>query len=48
MHPMFVALFIETGADDLLAGERDKRRRARRAGRVRAARVISAAQGANW
>ena len=30
MHPMFVKLFIETDADDLLAYEEDKRRRARR------------------
>ena len=29
MHPMFVQLFIESDADDLLA-EEDRRRRARR------------------
>ena len=28
MHPMFVKLFIETDADDLLAEEQAKRRRA--------------------
>ena len=33
MHPMFVELFIETDADDLLAREEDKRRRSRRAKR---------------
>lgn len=27
MSPMLVALFIETGADDLLTGQQDKRRR---------------------
>ena len=48
MHPMFMALFTETDPDDLLAGERDKPRRACRAGRARAARVIRvAAYGAN-
>jgi hypothetical protein len=30
MHPMFVELFIETEADDLLAYEEEKRRRSRR------------------
>jgi hypothetical protein len=29
MHPMFVRLFIDTGADDLLAEEQDRKRRAR-------------------
>ena len=48
MNPMFAASFTETGPGDLLAGERDKRRRARRAGRARAARVISvASEGAS-
>ena len=42
MHPMFVALFIETDADDLLTEERDKQRRAREARRGRSARVIRA------
>ena len=27
MHPMFVRLFIETGTDDLLAEEQDRKRR---------------------
>src|SRR6266516_6053720 len=31
MHPMFVKLFIETDAGDLLAYEEEQRRRARRA-----------------
>jgi hypothetical protein len=35
MHPMFVKLFLETSADDLLAEEEDKRRRASRARRDR-------------
>jgi len=26
MHPLFVTMFIETGADDLLAGEQDRKR----------------------
>ena len=29
MHPMFVTLFIETDADDLLTEEQDRKRRAR-------------------
>jgi hypothetical protein len=33
MHPMFVTLFIETDAGDLLAPERDKKRHARAARR---------------
>jgi hypothetical protein len=40
MHPMFVKLFIETDADDLLAEEEAKRRRARRSGRNRPAAVL--------
>jgi hypothetical protein len=43
MHPMFVALFIKTDANDLLTGERDKRVRARQAGCAQAARVTRAA-----
>ncbi len=43
MHPMFVALFIETDAGDVLAGEQDSKRRARAARRGRSARVIRAA-----
>ena len=41
MHPMFVKLFLEDGADDPLA-EEDRRRTARRSRRIRvrqAARV---------
>jgi hypothetical protein len=34
MYPMFVKLFIETDADDLLAEEEVKRRRARRSGAI--------------
>jgi len=43
MHPMFVKLFIETDADDLLAAEEDKRRRVRRSRRSRPAMVVKAA-----
>ena len=39
MHPMFVKLFIETDADDLLA-EEDRRRRARRSRRARPATAV--------
>ena len=35
MHPMFVTLFIETDADDLLAEERDRKRREQTAKRGR-------------
>src|SRR6266516_3077185 len=35
MHPMFVKLFLEPDADDLLADEEDKRRRAARARHTR-------------
>ena len=35
MHPMFVKLFLETGADDLQADEPDSRRPANRACRRR-------------
>lgn len=35
MHPMFVTLFLEPGADDLLAEEEDKRRAAKQARRAR-------------
>jgi hypothetical protein len=38
MHPMFVTLFIQTDADDLLTLERDKKRHARAARRVMIAR----------
>ena len=43
MHPMFVKLFIEADADDLLAEEEVKRRRARRSQRNRPAVVVRAA-----
>ena len=43
MHPMFVKLFIEADADDLLAEEEVKRRRARRSRRQRPAVVVRAA-----
>ena len=33
MHPMFVALFIETDADELLAEEQHSKRHARRQAR---------------
>src|SRR5262249_28139339 len=42
MHPMFVKLFIETDADDLLA-EEDRRRRARRSRRARPAMAVRTA-----
>jgi hypothetical protein len=42
MHPMFVKLFIETDADDLLP-EEDRRRRARRSRRARTAMAVRAA-----
>jgi hypothetical protein len=40
MHPMFVKLFIETDADDLLAEEEAKRRHARRTRRTRPAIAV--------
>ena len=40
MHPMFVKLFIEPDADDLLAEEEDRRRSVRRARRTRRAMVV--------
>ena len=43
MHPMFVTLFIETDADDLLTEERDRKRRAHAARRGRSARVVRVA-----
>jgi hypothetical protein len=44
MHPMFVKLFLENDADDVLAEEEDRRRAANRARRPRsrqATRVIA-------
>ena len=35
MHPMFVKLFLEPDADDLLADEEEKRRRVARARHTR-------------
>ena len=43
MHPTFVKLFIETDADDLLADEGARRRRARRSRRNRSAIAVRAA-----
>ena len=43
MHPMFVTLFIETDADDLLTEEQDRKRRADAARRGRSARVMRVA-----
>jgi hypothetical protein len=43
MHPMFVTLFIKTDADDLLAEEQDRKRRAHAARRGRSARVMRVA-----
>ena len=44
MHPMFVKLYLENGADDVLAEEEDRRRsvnRSRRARSRQAVRVIA-------
>ena len=43
MHPMFVRLFIETDADDLLTEEQHRKRRAHAARRATSARVIRVA-----
>ena len=43
MHPMFVTLFLETDADDLLSEEQDSKRRAHAARRARSARVMRVA-----
>jgi hypothetical protein len=43
MHPMFVTLFLQTDADDLLTEEQGKRRHTRQARRSRSAQVIRAA-----
>ena len=40
MHPMFVKLFIETDADDLLLEEEARRRHARRSRRNRPAMIV--------
>jgi hypothetical protein len=39
MHALFIELFIETDADDLLA-EEDRRRRVRQSRRARSAMVV--------
>ena len=39
MHPMFVRLFIETDADDLLIEDQDRKRRARAVRRGKSARA---------
>jgi hypothetical protein len=43
MHPMFAALFIDTGDDDLLAQEQHSKRRAHAARRARSARTMKVA-----
>ena len=41
MHPIFVKLFLENDADDVLAEEEDRRRAANRTRRVRSRRTIT-------
>jgi hypothetical protein len=41
MHPMFVKLFLENSADDVLAEEEDRRRAANRARRSRSRQAIT-------
>jgi hypothetical protein len=43
MHPLFVTLFIETDADDLLTEEQDRKRRVRAARRAGSARIVRTA-----
>jgi hypothetical protein len=43
MHPMFVKLFLEADAGELLAEKEDKRRRANRARRTRSRMAIRVA-----
>jgi hypothetical protein len=43
MHPMFVTLFIETDADDLLTEEQVKKRYAHAARRSKSARIMTVA-----
>jgi hypothetical protein len=43
MHPMFVTLFIETDADDELAEQQDRKRRAHAVRRGRSSRVVKVA-----
>jgi hypothetical protein len=40
MHPMFVELFLENDADDMLAEEEDRRRAANRARRARSRQAV--------
>jgi len=40
MHPMFVKLFLDPDADDLLADEEERRRRAARARHTRARMTV--------
>jgi len=40
MHPMFVKLFLEDGADDVLAEEEDRRRSASRSRRARSRQAV--------
>jgi hypothetical protein len=47
MHPMFVTLFIETDADDVLTEEQDRQRRARQARRSRSAWIVRRDAGPN-
>jgi hypothetical protein len=41
MHPMFVQLFLENSADDMLAEEEDRRRTVNRARRSRSRQAIT-------
>jgi hypothetical protein len=43
MHPLFVTLFIETDADDALAEQQGRKRRAHAARRGRSARAMKIA-----
>jgi hypothetical protein len=43
MHPMFVTLFLQADAEELLTEEQDRQRRARQARRGGRARVIRTA-----
>jgi hypothetical protein len=40
MHPMFVKLFLDTDADDLLTGDEEKQRTMNRARRNRSRMVV--------
>ena len=40
MHPMFVKLFLEDGAEDVLAEEEDRRRSANRSRRARSRQAV--------